>query len=153
MHFWFFPSDQQEPLTVWKSEKFSHWKKNSSNQLLYFVIPSIVKPLLSRNFCEKRVKENFCNFHNVMCNLGAGILFTFFSSNYFRFISTTFILRYFLSNEFYRWIYVLFQYSKNVSFQLSCIFTSFFSLKDSSFMAKAAKVDLTEFLFNVRVML
>ena len=33
-------------------------------QINYLVI-SIVKPLLSRNFCEKSVRENFYNFHIV----------------------------------------------------------------------------------------
>ena len=33
-------------------------------QINYLVI-SLVKPLLSRDFCEKSVRENFCNFHTV----------------------------------------------------------------------------------------
>ena len=32
-------------------------------QINYLVI-SLVKPLLSQNFFEKRVRENFCNFHS-----------------------------------------------------------------------------------------
>ena len=32
-------------------------------QKIYLVI-SLVKPFLSRNFCEKSVRENFCNFHH-----------------------------------------------------------------------------------------
>ena len=52
--------------TVWKNEKFSHWKKISSSQLK---VISLVKPMLSRNFCEKSMRgENFgnCNCHAVL---------------------------------------------------------------------------------------
>ena len=48
---------------VWKNEKFSLTEK-TFRQINYLVI-SLVKPLLSRNFCEKSVRENFCNFHTV----------------------------------------------------------------------------------------
>ena len=40
----------------WKNEKFPHW--NFFRQINYLVI-SLVKPLLSRNFCGKSVRENF----------------------------------------------------------------------------------------------
>ena len=39
-----------------------HWKK--FRQINYLVISS--KLLLSRNFCEKVVRENFCNFHTAI---------------------------------------------------------------------------------------
>ena len=48
-----------------KREILSHWKFfcqiNSSN----FFFSALVKPLLSRNFCQKSMRENFCNFHCV----------------------------------------------------------------------------------------
>ena len=44
-------------LTVWKNEKFSLTEKKF-RQINYLVI-SLVKPLLSRNFCQKSVRENF----------------------------------------------------------------------------------------------
>ena len=46
--------------TVWKNAKFSHW--NFFRQINFSVI-SFVTLLLSRNVCEKNVRENFCNFH------------------------------------------------------------------------------------------
>ena len=49
--------------TVWKNEKFSLTEKKF-RQISYLVI-SLVKPLLSRNVCQKSVRDNFCNFHNV----------------------------------------------------------------------------------------
>ena len=36
--------------------------ENKFRQINYLVI-LLLKPLISRNFCEKSVKENFCNFH------------------------------------------------------------------------------------------
>ena len=36
-----------------------------SNQLFSNFFEWIVKPLLSRNFCQKCVRENSCNFHTV----------------------------------------------------------------------------------------
>ena len=43
--------------------------KKKIRQINYLVI-SLVKPLISRNFCEKSVRENFCNFHTVQyCDL------------------------------------------------------------------------------------
>ena len=47
---------------VWKLQKFFLTQKKF-RQINYLVI-SLVKPLLSRNFCEKSVRENFCNFHS-----------------------------------------------------------------------------------------
>ena len=44
--------------TVWKNEKFSRTEKKKSRQT-----NSLVIPMLSRTFCEKNVRENFCNFH------------------------------------------------------------------------------------------
>ena len=46
-----------------RNEKFSLTEKKF-RQINYLVI-SLVKPLLSRNFCEKSVRENLCNFHTV----------------------------------------------------------------------------------------
>ena len=50
--------------TVWKNEKFSLTEIFFVKSTTYLVI-SLVKPLFSRNFCEKRVRENFRNFHSV----------------------------------------------------------------------------------------
>ena len=70
--------------TVEITEIYSHWKKNSSNQL--FNIFSIVKTLLSRNFCQKRVRVNFRNtvtlWYRLLCNL-----FSYFSRNQFKVFS------------------------------------------------------------------
>ena len=49
--------------TVWKNEKFSLTEKKI-RQITYLVI-SLVKPMLSRNFCKRSARENFCNFHTV----------------------------------------------------------------------------------------
>ena len=49
--------------TVWKNEKFTLTQK-FSRQISYLVI-LLVKSLLSRNFCQKRVRVNFRNFHTV----------------------------------------------------------------------------------------
>ena len=51
--------------TVWKNEKFT-LTQNFSRQINYLVI-LLVKPLLSRNFCQKRVSFNFRNFHTTVC--------------------------------------------------------------------------------------
>ena len=50
--------------TVWKNEKFSLTKEKfrQINSLVIY----LVKPLLSRNFCQKYVRENFRNFHTVI---------------------------------------------------------------------------------------
>ena len=48
--------------SVEKREILSHWKK--IRQINYLVI-SLVKPLLSRNFCERIVRENLRNFNTV----------------------------------------------------------------------------------------
>ena len=47
--------------TVWKNENFSLTKEKfrQINSLVIY----LVKPLLSRNFCQKYVRENFRNFH------------------------------------------------------------------------------------------
>ena len=49
-------------------EILSHLKK--FRQINYLVI-SFVKPLLSQFFCEKSVRENFCNFHTVSTTLSS----------------------------------------------------------------------------------
>ena len=50
-------------LTVWKNKKFPLTKKvfREINSL----VTSIDKTLLSRNFCQKSVRENYNNFHTV----------------------------------------------------------------------------------------
>ena len=55
-----FPHSQH---TVWKNDKFSLTEKNfrETNSLVI----SLVKLLLSRNFVQKSVRENFRNFHTV----------------------------------------------------------------------------------------
>ena len=50
-----------------KRQILSHTEKKI-RQINYLVI-SLVKPLLSRNFCQKCVRENFRNFHNVALEL------------------------------------------------------------------------------------
>ena len=49
--------------TVWKNEKFTLTKK-ISRQISYLVI-LLLKSIISRNFCQKRVRVNFRNFHTV----------------------------------------------------------------------------------------
>ena len=69
--------------TVWKNEKFSLTEKRF-RETSYLVIP-LVKTLLSRNFCQKRVRADFCNFHimNCKCVEIAEILSrTFFRKNF-----------------------------------------------------------------------
>ena len=50
--------------TLWKNQKFTLTEK-IFRQINYLVI-SLVKTLLSRNFCQKRVRVNFHNFHTVL---------------------------------------------------------------------------------------
>ena len=50
--------------TVWRNEKFSLAEKKF-RQINDYLVISLVKPLLSRNFCEYSVRENFCNLHYV----------------------------------------------------------------------------------------
>ena len=58
--------------TVWKNEKFTLTEKKF-RQINCLVI-SLVKPMLSRNFCEKCVRENFYNLHTVgMTRLGSDL--------------------------------------------------------------------------------
>ena len=51
-------------ITVWKNEKITvtHKKFRQINSLVL----SLVKTLLSRNFCQISVTVNFHNFHNVV---------------------------------------------------------------------------------------
>ena len=51
--------------TLWKLQKFTLTEK-IFRQIAYLVI-SLVKVLLSRNFCQKRVRVKFWNFHTVVC--------------------------------------------------------------------------------------
>ena len=48
-----------------ENERFTLTEK-IFRQINYLVI-LLVKPLLSRNFCQKRVRVNFRNFHTVSC--------------------------------------------------------------------------------------
>ena len=52
--------------TVWKNEKFEKFTLTDKffRQINYVVI-SLVKPLVSRNFCQNYVRVNFCDFHTV----------------------------------------------------------------------------------------
>ena len=50
--------ESRQKLTVWKNEKFSINEKKKIRKITYLVI-SLVKPMLSQNFCEKSVRENF----------------------------------------------------------------------------------------------
>ena len=52
--------------TVEISEIYSHWK--ILRQITYLVM-SLVKLLLSRNFCQKCVRVNSRDFHTVQCAL------------------------------------------------------------------------------------
>ena len=56
-------------VTVWRNEKFSLTEKKF-RQITYLVVISLVKPMLSRKFCEKSVRENICNFHIVRVHCG-----------------------------------------------------------------------------------
>ena len=49
--------------TVWKLQKYTLIEKKF-RQINYLVI-SVMKKILSRNFCQKRVRVNFCTFHTV----------------------------------------------------------------------------------------
>ena len=51
-------------LTVWNNEKFTITEKKF-RQINYLVI-SLVKPLLSRNFCQKYVRVIFRNFYTAV---------------------------------------------------------------------------------------
>ena len=67
-------------LTVWKNEKFGLTEK-IFRQINSLVI-CLVKPLLSRNFCQKIVRLKFYNFHtvpqskNTMWNVQESTFFT-----------------------------------------------------------------------------
>ena len=51
--------------SVEKREILSHKKKKRKNRQINSLAISLVKPLLSRNFCQKNVRVNFRNFHTV----------------------------------------------------------------------------------------
>ena len=59
-YFTFFVMRSKDCKLHYRKEKNLLKNKITSNQLF-----SLVKPLLSRNFCGKSVRENFCNFHTV----------------------------------------------------------------------------------------
>ena len=50
--------------TVWKNEKFT--VTNKKFRQINSLVLSLVKTLLSRNFCQISVTVNFHNFHNVV---------------------------------------------------------------------------------------
>ena len=62
--------------TLWKLQKFSLAEK-IFRQINYLVI-SIVKTLLSRNFCLERVRVNLGNFHTVQLWKLRKFIVTFF---------------------------------------------------------------------------
>ena len=51
--------------TVWKTWNSLSLKKQFCQSQIKSLVTSLVKTLLSRNFCENRVREYFCNFHTV----------------------------------------------------------------------------------------
>ena len=54
--------------TVLKIKKFTLSKKYfvKSTQKSSVVPVAVVQPMISRNFCQKSVRENFCNIHTVL---------------------------------------------------------------------------------------
>jgi len=56
---------------LWKNEKFTVTKKIFRQ--INSVVFSLVKTVLSRNFCQKSVTVNFRNFHTVLLSLLAKI--------------------------------------------------------------------------------
>ena len=48
--------------SAWKSEKITVVTQDKIRQINSLVF-SVVKMLLSRNFCQRSVTVNFCNFH------------------------------------------------------------------------------------------
>jgi len=52
---------------VWKNEKFT--LTEIKFRQINYLVNSLVKPLLSRNFCQKSVRENFRYFHTVFTKL------------------------------------------------------------------------------------
>ena len=66
--YYFYPSFHSVETTethckVWNIEKLI------LNEKIFCQIKSLVKMLLSRNFCQKYVRENFRNFHTVSVKL------------------------------------------------------------------------------------
>ena len=53
--------------TLWKNQKFTLTEK-IFRQINYLVI-SLANALVSRNFCQKCVRDNFCNFHTVLSTI------------------------------------------------------------------------------------
>ena len=72
-------------ITVWKNEKFTVAQKKfrQINSLVF----SIVKTVLSRNFCHKSVRVNF---HNTHCGNCGNLLSHFFDKN---FVKVPFLLK------------------------------------------------------------
>ena len=67
-------SSKWKQCTRWKNENSFSLKKNWLNQLHCLVISLLVKPLLSRNFCEKSARE-FLQFPH--CAMAACIILIF----------------------------------------------------------------------------
>ena len=70
-------------ITVWKIEKFSLTEKIFHE--ISSLVTSLVKPLLSRNFWQKSVRENFNNFNTVDITVWLKIFteFKFRENNWF----------------------------------------------------------------------
>ena len=81
--FFFFREINCNRFTLWKLQKFTVTKKNFVKLTTYLVI-SLVKMLLSRNFCQKRVTVNFRNFHTVFGKPGNCRVILFFEWFIFR---------------------------------------------------------------------
>ena len=71
----FFSNEEENTYIGFRNFQFSHctvWKNSLTEiffrQINYLVI-SLVKPLLSRNFCRKCMRVNFRNFHTVLYTL------------------------------------------------------------------------------------
>ena len=75
-------------LTVWKLRKFTLTEK-IFRQITYLVM-SLVKMLLSRNFCQKRVRVNFRNFHTAVHSVHSVEITEIYSQT---FVKTLFFLK------------------------------------------------------------
>ena len=84
--------------TVWKNKKFSLTKEKfrQINSLVIY----LVKRLFSRNFCQKYLRENFCNFHTLWC-ITMWTLLRFSFAHFCKiFVKVTFLLKKLLKSCF-----------------------------------------------------